>query len=78
MPQSKLSTTKTFKSIDDELAFHLEKAEDHLIKALMLWTKSKKPERSADYFKKLGRAQEIVTSLFREELVLKRGLRRPR
>lgn len=78
MPKLVGKDVKSFESIDEELAFHLEKAEDHLIKAIMLFAKSKKPERSADYFKRLGRAQEVVTALFREELVLKRGLRRPR
>jgi len=79
MPKVKAAPVKAvFKSADDELAYHLEKAEDHLIKAVMLFIHDKKPERNADYFKRLERAQEIVTGLFREELVRMRGTKRPR
>lgn len=58
---------------DDELADHLKHAEEHLIKALELFGRKTKPDRAADYLKRLTRAQEIVTTLFREELIRIRG-----
>lgn len=78
MPQVTPKTARVFKSVDDELAHHLEQAEDHLIKAVMLFAKSRKPQRTAEFVSKLGRAQELVTSVYRAELVHRRGLKRPR
>lgn len=61
------------KSIDDQLAGHLLRAEESLIAALELFSKGKGPDRVPDYLKRLTRAQELVTTLMREELVRKRG-----
>lgn len=58
---------------DQELTDHLGKAEEHLIKALQLFERSVKPERHKDYVSRLTRAQELVTWLYREELVRIRG-----
>lgn len=57
---------------DRELADHLKHAEEHLIAAVNLFEK-KGPKRTFDYIAKLGRMQEGVTSLYREELVRIRG-----
>lgn len=64
---------KSVKSVDDQLAEHLLRAEESLIAALKLFAKGAGPERSSDYLKRLTRAQEMVTTLLREELVRKRG-----
>lgn len=61
------------KSVDAQLAEHLEKAEHHLIEAVKLFELTKHPERHPSYVEKLSRAQELVTSLYREELVRIRG-----
>lgn len=58
---------------DKELTFHLEQAEEHLIKALRLFERTVKPERHKDYVGRLTRAQELVTWLYREELIRIRG-----
>lgn len=60
-------------SPDDVLTHHLEKAEEHLIKAVRLFERKVKPERHPDYLARLTRAQELVTWLFREELIRIRG-----
>lgn len=60
-------------SPDEEFAEHLNKAEEHLISAVKLVSRKGKPERHIDYQKRLVRAQEMVTTLFREELVRIRG-----
>lgn len=66
-------TAKIVFTPDEELAFHLEKAEHHLIKAVRLFEREAKPERHHDYVGRLIRAQELVTWLHREELVRIRG-----
>lgn len=67
--------THVAKSIDAdrELKHHLEKAEEHLIEAVALFGKRKKPDRMPIYVERLTRAQETVTALLREELVRIRG-----
>lgn len=59
---------------DDKLCHHLEAAEDHLIEGVKLFEESERPDRNSDYRRRLTRAQEIVTGLYGEELVRKRGL----
>lgn len=61
-------------SIDKELATHLKKAEEHLIAAVKLFARKTPPERNADFFKRLVRAQELVTWVRRDELVRMRGV----
>lgn len=61
------------KTVDDQLAEHLRVAEDHLIAAVKLFSRKVSPERHKDYLPRLIRAQELVTTLFREELVRIRG-----
>ena len=61
------------KSVDQELAEHLKKAENHLIEALTLLSRRNGPNRTPEYAKRLTRAQETVTALLREELVRIRG-----
>lgn len=75
MAKKTRATKKALKiaSIDDLLAMHLEKAEEHLIAAVKLFEKKTKPERHASYIAKLIRAQEMVTTLYREELIRIRG-----
>ena len=51
----------------------LEKAEEHLIAAVNLFSRKVHPERHRDYLPRLVRAQELVTTLFREELIRIRG-----
>jgi hypothetical protein len=60
-------------SKDQELANHLKKAEEHLIEAVKLFGLKDHPKRTHDYMSRLNRAQELVTGLFREELVRLRG-----
>ena len=61
------------KSVDDALAEHLRIAEEHLIKAVELFARKHKPDRTLAYIKRLMSAQETITSLYREELVRIRG-----
>lgn len=61
------------KSVDDQLADHLQNAENHLIEALKLFSRKTPPDRHADYVSKLTRVQEGVTTLLRQELVRMRG-----
>jgi hypothetical protein len=58
---------------DKELADHLKQAEEHLIAAVKLFQNKKAPKRTLAYMTRLDRAQELVTGLFREELVRIRG-----
>lgn len=58
---------------DDKLAYHLAHAEAHLIEAVRLFEKQHKPERHHDFVARLIRAQELVTWLYREELIRIRG-----
>lgn len=60
-------------SLDDELAEHLKLAEKHLISAVLLFKEATKPERTEKYVERLVKAQELVTGLFREELIRIRG-----
>jgi hypothetical protein len=64
---------KVFVNPDEELAYHLKHAEEHLIKAVELFFREHKPERHKDFVERLTRAQETVTWLFREELIRIRG-----
>jgi hypothetical protein len=70
---AKKMPTPKIQTVDDELADHLKHAEEHLIKAVRLFARKVPPERHADYQKRLIRAQESVTTLFREELIRIRG-----
>lgn len=60
-------------SVDDRLAYHLEHAEAHLIEAVKLFERTQRPSRHPDYLRRLIRAQETVTTLYREELIRIRG-----
>lgn len=60
-------------SVDDQLAEHLKQAEYHLIEAIKLFYGPRPPIRVSHYQKRLERAQELVTGLYREELVRMRG-----
>jgi hypothetical protein len=60
-------------SVDDKLAGHLKIAEEHLIEAAKLFELKKHPNRTNDYVARLFRVQEMVTHLYREELVRIRG-----
>lgn len=63
-------------SPDERLADHLKQAEFHLIEALKLFEKKTKPSRNAGFLSRLTRAQEIITTLYREELIRIRGPRK--
>lgn len=69
---------KAVKSVDDQLADYLLRAEESLIAALELFSKGKGLDRPSESLKRLTRAQEMVTTLLREELVRKRGFIRLR
>jgi hypothetical protein len=58
---------------DVALAHHLKKAEEHLIEAVKLFGKKHPPDRHHDFVERLGRVQERVTTLHREELIRIRG-----
>lgn len=73
MASPKMKTNPVVTSVDDLLAEHLEKAEYHLIEAVKLFERKVKPERHASYVAKLVRAQEMITTLYREELIRIRG-----
>lgn len=74
MAQTKIAhVAKAIVSKDQQLADHLEQAEEHLIEAVKLFEEKNPPKRTLDYMAKLSRTQEAVTSLFREELVRIRG-----
>lgn len=59
--------------VEAKLTHHLEMAEEHLIEAVKLFEREYKPQRHHDYITRLIRAQEMVTGLFREELIRIRG-----
>lgn len=61
------------KSVDQELADHLTKAEEHLIAAVELFARKGRPDRTLAYQKRLRVVQEMTTTLLREELVRIRG-----
>lgn len=60
-------------TVDDELAEHLRLAEEHLIKAVRLFSRRVPPSRHPNFLERLVRHQEGVTTLFREELIRIRG-----
>lgn len=62
-------------SVDQELADHLTKAEEHLIAAVELFMRKGKgkPDRNMSYQRRLRLVQEMTTTLLREELVRLRG-----
>lgn len=64
-------------SVDDLLAEHLKQAEHHIIEAINLFSRPKKPVREVGYLKRLGGAQETITALYRTELVRIRGELKP-
>ena len=64
---------KKLPSVDDQLSEHLKEAETHLIGAVNLFAERKQLDRRVGYLSRLVRAQELVTGLYREELVRKRG-----
>lgn len=59
--------------IDDKLADHLKHAEQNLIAAVTLFLDDPQLTRRQGYFARLVRAQEVITGLYREELVRMRG-----
>lgn len=59
--------------LDEKLAGHLKIAEEHLIEAVKIFNLNSQPKRTRDYITRLIRAQEMVTALFREELIRLRG-----
>jgi len=65
-------------SVDQELSRHLKVAEEELIAAVKLFAERKNLSRRVGYLTRLVRAQELVTGLFREELVRERGPMRKR
>ncbi len=65
-------------SVDDRLTAYMNTAEEALIGAVTLFAEEPKLERRTGYLTKLVRAQEMVTSLHREELVRARGPLRPK
>jgi hypothetical protein len=58
--------------VDDQLTEHLKNAETELIAAVKLFEEPKLSRR-VGYFTRLVRSQEVVTGLYREELVRQRG-----
>lgn len=71
--QNTVIVQKVVKNVEDQLAHHLKEAEDHLIAAVKLLSGQSKPLRRESYCQQLIRAQEAITSLYREELVRIRG-----
>jgi len=63
-------------TMDNQLAYHIDQAEDHLIASVELFGEHRTLKRPTGYFSKLVRAQELVTGLNREELVRVRGAQR--
>ena len=61
------------KSVDEQLTEYLLRAEESLIAAVELFSNGKGPVRPSESLKRLTRAQEMVTTLLREELVRRRG-----
>jgi hypothetical protein len=60
-------------SIDDQLGELLQTAETALIGAVNLFAEQKELSRRVGYLTRLVRAQELITGLYREELVRQRG-----
>lgn len=60
-------------SNEDQLTHHLKVAEEHLIEAVKIFERKFPPHRTLAYIGRLTRAQEMVTLLFREELIRIRG-----
>lgn len=77
-PKSGIKTQILKGNVDDELSECLKIAEDALIRAVNLFSGQLKPNRRAGYQQSLKRAQEAITGLYREELVLKRGHMTPK
>jgi hypothetical protein len=73
MAQARVEHVMKVVDADKELADHLKRAEEHLIAAVKLFQEKKAPKRTLAYMTRLDRAQELVTGLFREELVRIRG-----
>lgn len=73
MAQSKIVQAVKVVDADRQLSDHLRQAEEHLIEAVRLFERKTHPNRTQDYVGRLTRAQEMVTHLFREELVRIRG-----
>lgn len=73
MPKTKIEHVVKAVNPDKELADHLRTAEEHLIAAVKLFEGKKHPDRTQHYIERLNRAQEMVTGLFREELIRIRG-----
>lgn len=73
MVKTKEKIADVVMSADEKLADHLKQAEEHLIAAVKLFELKPRPERTHAYLERLTRAQEMVTTLFREELVRIRG-----
>lgn len=65
-------------SVEDELAEHLRQAEDHLIGAINLFSRPRRPIREVTYLKRLSGAQETITALYRQELIRIRGPLKPK
>lgn len=63
-------------SMDDQLVEHLKQAEENLIGAVNLFAENKTLNRRVGYLSRLVRAQELITGLYREELVRLRGSKR--
>lgn len=73
MAQAKIEHVAKAVSEDKQLAGHLKNAEEHLIEAVKLFDLKNHPKRTREYMTRLTRAQEMVTALFREELIRIRG-----
>lgn len=75
MPKPSMGSPKV-SSIDQQLAGHLKRAEAELIEAVKLFSRKTPPDRNRDFLSRLIKAQELVTWIRRDELVLRRGLMR--
>lgn len=73
MAQAKVEHVVKAVNPDKQLSDHLKKAEEHLIEAVKLFNEKNTPKRTLSYITRLERAQELVTGLFREELIRIRG-----
>lgn len=73
MAKTKVEHVAKAVDVDRQLADHLRTAEEHLIAAAKLFELKKHPNRTHDYVARLFRVQEMVTHLYREELVRIRG-----
>ena len=63
-------------SVDEQLAHHINAAEDHLISAVKLFAEHEKLSRPPGYYTRLVNVQEMVGGLNRQELVRIRGYQR--